>query len=93
MTLIEALKSGKSFGRDGLFYILPMSQVEKFSVTQIFATDWEIIEPKVEITREQLEKAYNRAKEYRENVSRYACLQFGHRENPYFDEIAKELGL
>lgn len=84
MTLIEALKSGKPFTRPGMGYARLLSEgimPYSFSANEVLATDWEIIELKVEITRGQLRKAW---------VMSHPIFSLG---NDVFDNLSKELGL
>lgn len=83
MTIIEAVKSGKRFRRKGDASGLWGCVDEAISVrlyrADILAEDWEIEEPRVEITRAQLQEAFERC--WRAN----ACYSLS--------GIAKELGL
>lgn len=88
MTLIEALKSGKNFrlGDHGCELSSTIAKHYKFtySLTQdeILSDDWQVIEPKVTITREQLMKAWIKA-----------FGVFGQRQYIDLSDLAKELGL
>lgn len=88
MNIIEAIKSGKRFRRRGqpryleLFHDIDLC----LSAVDITADDWEVEEPKVMITREQLFKAYW-------NTLHTVAYLDNHRRIDHIDAIAKELGL
>lgn len=93
MTLIEALKSGKPLRRRGYYYSSSPAYNTIFSVEDVLATDWEIIEPKVEITIEQLRIAHMKAFQKANGFSGSFAASCGYHCTPTADEIAKELGL
>jgi hypothetical protein len=88
MNIIEAVKSGKRFRRKawcGSMYKF-FDEWSSLVSTDIASDDWEVEEPKVMITREQLFKAYW-------NTLHTVAYLDNHRRNDHIDAIAKELGL
>jgi hypothetical protein len=59
MTIIEAIKSGKKFKREicERWLLETKNSAILFSVGDILADDWEIEEPRIEITRTQFFQA------------------------------------
>lgn len=89
MTIQEAVRSGKVFFRRGdpdEFYPSSFDASEgsySFTYAELLADDWEIEEKKVEVTREQLAKAWNN--------HCAGCLIANSSKS--FDNFCKELGL
>jgi len=71
MNIIEAVKSGKPFRRrsasrdERMWYKNPPRMIDNMSYTipvdDIIADDWEIQEEKIELTAEQIRKAFRKA--------------------------------
>lgn len=84
MNLIDALKSGKNFKEtgDSRWIKAENANFEGLTFTRKeILSDWEIEEPKIEITREKFRAAYSKV---------FGGSNF---EGYLFDKIAKELGL
>lgn len=96
MDLRAALMSGKKFRRKGLGWAWCFIQDgehrkrDRWSDEDVVATDWEVEEKSVTITRKELADAYQAGTErfYR----RYRNLG-GTCFNPSFEDLAAELGL
>lgn len=92
MMLIEAIKSGRKFRHKNSEIWLYVNDREEIyaeigscfiTAKDILAEDWEIQEKKIEITRDQLAKAWD-------NHSPQAMSESW--EPAFFDDICKELG-
>lgn len=62
MTIQEAILSGKNFRRDQwvTWYSNDDTKIHKFSQMDLMATDWEVEQEKVEITKERAIRAYRK---------------------------------
>jgi hypothetical protein len=59
MNIIQAIQSGKPFRRKGWEVYFPLAGDLSFYGHDILATDWEVQEQKIEITKSQLWKAWD----------------------------------
>lgn len=83
MNLIEAIKSGKPFRREGFTsYYDPKTYDRYYSHDEVIADDWQVKSEPVTITRQQLEAAWREVIGWSEPNG--ALI---------FDGIAKQLGL
>lgn len=89
MNIIEAVRSGKKFKRKGGFEYFDYSTHEEFIIKKeaILATDWEVEENKVEVTRTKFEKVWNIVR-LNDNFYMQTTTQ-----SKMFKEFCKELGL
>ncbi len=98
MSIIDAIKSGKKFRRQGDPHWMQIyegrpriiapegPQYVDFSVDSVMADDWEVLEPTVTITRTQFWIAVNGA----------SSSQLGQEmrlDYPVFERLARKLGL
>lgn len=86
MTIQEAIKSGRKFKReshsDSVNYYDSLHLYLGLTIDDILATDWEIEEEKIEISRSQLNDAFIKSKAATANQTSTLMLY----------EIAKHLG-
>lgn len=92
MNIIEALKSKKDFKQKSDSYIFRSnkSDFSSFTAKEILADDWEIVEKKIEITRNDLNRAF--ATFFNRNSS-VGSIFYRIDPTPTSDDIAKILGL
>lgn len=87
MTLQEAIKSGKSFRRPlyGSYDCLDSSS--SFTAEEVLATDWEIKEQSVKITKTNLKKAAETLFDKRQGITMWGDME------GYIELLCGELGL
>lgn len=85
MTLIEALKSGKRIKRKQHISYCETGDAQ-WSANEVLATDWEIEEPKVTISRSDLARAWD-------IIARNTGAASLSKDNHMFSQLCTELGL
>lgn len=92
MTLIEAIKSGKRFRhpswKNKNYWVSPPNRSVvlegcEVDIVDLESSNWIVEEQKIELTREQIEKAWDKLAHPAQQMARY---------NPYLQALLKELG-